>query len=90
MEKSPPYQLFMFGLCLYALATLTIGAAIPLDRETQRIFDYADLGVCLLFFTDFLVSLVRASGRWKYLYTWGWLDLLSVMGIGIQQPPRAA
>jgi voltage-gated potassium channel len=39
--------------------------------------DYADHAVCVLFFVDFLYSLIRAPNRWRYLATWGWLDLLS-------------
>jgi voltage-gated potassium channel len=30
-----------------------------------------------VFFMDFLVSLWRADRKWRYLYTWGWIDLLS-------------
>src|SRR4051812_40819504 len=33
---------------------------------------------CALFiFSDFCASLWRAENRWRYLATWGWLDLLS-------------
>ena len=33
--------------------------------------------VCVLFFIDFCTSLWRADDRRRYLFTWGWLDLLS-------------
>ena len=74
---SASYQLFMLVLCLYALGALAVQTAIRLDPETQRIIDYADYVVCLLFLVDFVSSLVRAPDRWKYFITWGWLDLLS-------------
>ncbi|MGE0823415.1 MAG: potassium channel family protein [Candidatus Binatia bacterium] len=32
---------------------------------------------CVLFFVDFLISLMRASDKKQYLYTWGWIDLAS-------------
>ncbi len=37
----------------------------------------ADTVACALFFGDFLNSFWRAPNRWRYMYTWGWLDLLS-------------
>jgi voltage-gated potassium channel len=74
---SPAYQLFMLALCVYALAALGLEAAYPPGSEMRLLLSYADTGVCALFLTDFFVSLYRAEHRWRYLYTWGWLDLLS-------------
>src|SRR5687768_3976700 len=74
---SAPYQLFMLVLCLYALGVLAFQTTVAASPETRTILDYADYVVCALFFADFVVSLVRAPNRWRYLYTWGWLDLLS-------------
>jgi voltage-gated potassium channel len=76
-STNQPYQLFMLVLCLYALAALAGDSFLSLDQDTRRILNYADTGVCVLFFVDFLVSLSRAPNRWKYFYTWGWLDLMS-------------
>jgi voltage-gated potassium channel len=74
---SAAYQLFMLALCIYALAALGLEAAYAPDSEMRLLLEYADTGVCALFLTDFCVSLYRAENRWRYLYTWGWLDLLS-------------
>ncbi len=71
------YQMFMLALCLYALAVLAAQVAIDLKPETREILDYADYAVCGLFFVDFLISLVRAPNPWRYLASWGWIDLLS-------------
>lgn len=72
-----PYQLFMLFLCLFALGTLTAESLFSLDRSTRTILEYADNVVCVFFFIDFLTSLFRAPNKWKYLYTWGWIDLVS-------------
>jgi voltage-gated potassium channel len=72
-----PYQLFMLVLCASALLLLSVGVVLRLDEPTQTVLDYADTFVCLLFFADFLNSLVRAPRRLHYLATWGWIDLLS-------------
>ncbi len=67
----------MLALCIYAIAVLGIEVVFDLAPATKQIFGYADVGVCVLFFCDFLFSLWRAEDRLRYLRTWGWLDLLS-------------
>lgn len=74
---SAGYQVLMLVLCLYALAALGVRSVADLRPETVGVIDYADYAVCMLFFADFVVSLVRAPDRKRYLLTWGWLDLLS-------------
>jgi voltage-gated potassium channel len=75
--SSAAYQIFMLVLCIYALAALALQGTVGLRPTTATILDYADYAVCGLFFADFVYSLARAPNRWKYLATWGWLDLLS-------------
>lgn len=72
-----PYHIFMLVLCLLALAILAFGPVVADDVELRQILQYADLGVCALFFADFLMNLARAPNRWRYFYTWGWIDLVS-------------
>jgi voltage-gated potassium channel len=72
-----PYDLFMLALSAYALLVLGAETVLPLDQDTLAILHYADTGVCLLFFADFLHSIAVARDRREYLLTWGWLDLLS-------------
>ncbi len=74
---SASYQFFMLVLCLYALAALAAQSAMRLEPGTRRILDYADYVVCVMFFADFVVSLLGAPNRWRYFITWGWLDLIS-------------
>lgn len=74
---TPAYQLFMLALCVLALAAIALQNLFTLDRETELLLEYADTAICLAFLVDFLVTLWRAPDRWRYLYTWGWLDLIS-------------
>jgi voltage-gated potassium channel len=76
-RESASYQLFMLVLSLFALGTLAAQVTIKLDPEIEDILDYADSMVCVFFFIDFLICLWYARRRWHYLFTWGWLDLLS-------------
>lgn len=80
LSKRPqagPYKLFMLGLCVYVLLALAAQTLFTLDPETARILDLADAAICVVFLLDFAVSLARAEDRWRYLATWGWLDLIS-------------
>lgn len=72
-----PYELFMLALCLYALASLGLETFLPLDTATVEILDVGDNVLCVFFFADFLMNLARTQARWRYLRTWGWIDLLS-------------
>jgi voltage-gated potassium channel len=71
------YEIFMLVLCVYTLVILAVEVVVPLRQNTRAVLDYSDRVVCALFLSDFVLSLVRASNRWQYLVSWGWLDLLS-------------
>jgi voltage-gated potassium channel len=75
--SSPGYQLFMLTLCLYSLGILAFQASAPIEPNTVAILDYADFAICVVFLADFTKSIYGAPNRWRYMYTWGWLDLLS-------------
>ena len=77
LTSTGPYQFLMLVLCVYALAALVVQVFVPLESETAQLLVYADWIVCAIFFIDFVVCLWRAEHRWRYFYTWGWLDLLS-------------
>jgi voltage-gated potassium channel len=75
--QSPAYQLFMLFLCLVTLLGVAIQVILRPPGEVRTVLQVADTVACALFFLDFLVTLHRAPDRWRYMYTWGWLDLLS-------------
>ncbi len=66
-EQPGPYQFFMIGLCVYVLVILGATTLFEFSSPTRSILDYIDSGICVLFFADFCVSLVRAPSRWRYL-----------------------
>src|SRR6185295_10177051 len=81
----------MLALCLYALAALAVQTAVSLEPQTRGVLEYADYAVCAAFFADFVVSLLQAPDRWRYLATWGWLDLLSsIPAVDVARWGRAA
>jgi voltage-gated potassium channel len=76
-EPHAPYLVFMLILSLYAVVALALSTFLDLPATTRDVLEYADTGVCLLFFLDFGITLLRVPNRGRYLVTWGWLDLLS-------------
>lgn len=72
-----PYQVFMLALSIFALSMLAANVLMPLDPATTTILQTADVAVCVLFLLDFGHNLLRAQNRWRYMLTWGWIDLLS-------------
>jgi voltage-gated potassium channel len=75
--ESSMYELVMLTLSIFAIAGLAAKATVRMQPETETVIDYADYGICVVFFLDFVWSLYRAQDRKRYLVTWGWLDLLS-------------
>jgi voltage-gated potassium channel len=71
------YQLFILVLSIFAVMTIGAQTFGRLEPETKSVLDYADFGVCVIFFADFVWSLYRAPNRWRYFLTHGWLDLVS-------------
>ena len=67
----------MLVLCAWALLLLGVTAFVRPTASTRAILSYADNVICALFLADFLNSLFRADDKWRYLRTWGWVDLLS-------------
>jgi len=76
-EKNYAYELCMLILSVYALGALAFDAFVKPGPEVRKIVQYSDLIVCLFFFLDFCRNLYLADSKWRYLHTWGWLDLLS-------------
>ena len=76
-NESVPYQLFMLAVSFYTLVALAIGVIVRPEGEIGMVLEYADRAICAVFLMDFMVCLYKAPNRWRYMYTWGWLDLLS-------------
>jgi voltage-gated potassium channel len=86
-----PYELFMLGLCLFALISMAIDTFLYIDSGSKAVLEWSDTGVCIIFFFDFLTSLWRAENRWRYFITWGWIDLLSsIPSVDLLRLGRAA
>jgi voltage-gated potassium channel len=85
------YQLFMLALCVFALIALAVDRLFKLPPDVDRLIQYADFAVCLLFLADFVHSFATAPNRKRYFFTWGWIDLLSsIPAVDVLRIGRAA
>ena len=71
-----PLEVLMLALSVYVLAALFADAFLPLSPGTRTILAYADLGICIVFLTEFFVGLARAADKRAFL-KWGWIDLVA-------------
>jgi voltage-gated potassium channel len=86
-----PYQLFMLGMSVFALILVALAASMPRNTEVRQLIGMADNAMCAVFFVDFVYNLSIADNRWRYLRTWGWLDLLaSIPAVGVLRTARLA
>jgi voltage-gated potassium channel len=71
-----PYQLFIAALSAFALLILGLQSAAT-DEQTREVLTTLDTFVCFVFLFDFAWTFKRERHRWRYMMTWGWIDLLS-------------
>jgi len=70
-----PFDLFVAVTAIIALTLLSWRAFLDPTSETVHLIDMFDLGICVIFFWDFIRNIVIAPKKLKYLVTWGPIDL---------------
>ncbi len=89
--RRPAYAIFMLGLCILSLVSLALLAFFPLSPGIRSILRHVDTAVAVIFLLDFFHLLFRAPNKFRYLVTWGWLDLLSSLPtVGVLRVGRFA
>ncbi|MGZ8924509.1 MAG: potassium channel family protein [Nitrososphaeraceae archaeon] len=71
------YALFVSIISIFSLLLIAGDLFFVTDPELVSVIQYADLGICFIFFLDFLYALYSVDNKTKYFFTWGWLDLIS-------------
>ncbi|MEZ4859163.1 MAG: ion channel [Flavobacteriaceae bacterium] len=64
-------------LSIFSIVLLSLTLFIPETSELYKLLTYFDFILCLIFLYDFLHQFISTKNKWKYMYTIGWLDLLS-------------
>ena len=76
-NKGTPYQLFALALSVTALLALVVQLFFAGKPETRKVLLIADTVLCAAFLVDFIIHVTTAESKWRYLATWGWIDLVS-------------
>jgi voltage-gated potassium channel len=71
------WELAVLFLCIFVLLEIFIETVFNLPPHTVVLLNIVDDIVCIVFITDFVYQLWQAPEKLKYLYTWGWIDLIS-------------
>lgn len=69
-------NLLVLILSIYVLAALVIDSVYILPTETSNLLNYIDKVICLFFFIEFCIRLIKAENKLKFMH-WGWIDLIS-------------
>ncbi|EMY82074.1 potassium channel family protein [Psychroflexus gondwanensis] len=64
-------------LSIFSIALLSLTFFLDQNSELYRLIHYYDFGLCMVFLYDFFNQLRKRKKRWRYFFTYGWLDLLS-------------
>jgi voltage-gated potassium channel len=72
-----PYDVAILALSAFVLMALAVETFLPITGSVRSILQYADLAVCMVFLSDFVVRLKTATNRRRYMLESGWLDFIS-------------
>ncbi len=78
-SKDVPHSFSLFVAVTGIIALTLLSWRLFLDPQSQtvKLIDLFDLGVCAIFFWDFLSKFYKAESKWRYMLTWGPIDLLA-------------
>lgn len=84
MNPTPPKTSIAWQILIFLASVLTLlllGATVvtPLPDDVAQALLIADSGICLLFLIDFGYQMRISTNRWRYFFTWGWIDLASAI-----------
>lgn len=77
LKKVNFYNITVIFVTVFVLLALLLDAILNLPSEISKLIRYADWTICVFFFYDFVMTFKQADNKIKYLYTWGWIDLLA-------------
>jgi voltage-gated potassium channel len=75
-EKISLFQLIIIVLSIYVLGALIASTFFYLSPETDRLLNYIDNAICIIFLIDFFYRLIKSDNKVGFM-KWGWIDLIS-------------
>jgi voltage-gated potassium channel len=76
VEHGNAYNIFILVLTVMSLAIMVL-LVLPINSATLDLLTFYDNLICVIFLTDFVVTLARAPSKSEYFFAQrGWLDLV--------------
>lgn len=75
-EEISTRSIIMLILSIYVLTALLIDTFLQLPEKISILLNNIDFLICLIFLSDFFISLYKAKNR-LYFLKWGWIDFIS-------------
>jgi hypothetical protein len=72
------YFMFITAVAVLSLVVAVSYYLVP-DQEIKQVLFILDAIYALIFLIDFILRLVKSADRRKYLFWWGWFDLVTVL-----------
>ena len=69
-------NIIVIVLSIYVLVTLLISTFFKLPKETSKVLDFVDNGICVFFLLEFCIRFYKAESKLRFM-RWGWIDLIS-------------
>lgn len=71
------FNFIITALSLLSVSIISASLFFDVDYQLYLLLEYFDFLLCLVFFYDFILQLSKEKNKWKYLYTYGWIDIMS-------------
>lgn len=71
------WQVIILFFSFYVLGSLLVETFFNLSPQKEQILRWLDNIVCGIFLFDFFYQIATTKKKWRYLVTWGWIDLIS-------------
>jgi voltage-gated potassium channel len=91
-ERNQPllWNLTVLVASLGTVIAFGLSMSVRIPKDIEVILLWADNAICLVFLIDFFLMLHWANNKWRYFFTWGWIDLLSSIPLPPLQFARLA
>ncbi|MBS1650470.1 MAG: ion transporter [Bacteroidetes bacterium] len=75
-EKINFFNLLIILLSIYVLGALAASTFLKIPDETNKMLNYIDNSICVIFLIDFIIRFKNAENKLKFM-KWAWIDLIS-------------
>ncbi|MEC8558962.1 MAG: ion transporter [Planctomycetota bacterium] len=78
-QKLLPFEILMGGVSVYSIVVVIVQLSLPEDSQMRALFSYYDTMACVIFIMGIFFHFFTEPHRWRYLISWGVLDMASAI-----------